>query len=1426
MSALLHATTAGGTAPRFVPAQLGDDEDPFEVRHDSSRLLTAASRRGTAFARQQSLGSNETRSFVNSKRHKSIFEGNLLEETAEHIEVDVEQLEQLKAIFDSADTNGGGSLDEEEFIQLAPIIGQNLTKEQLRLWFMRIDANANGCVDWEEFSSYLLLENREDLVEKEREYAPLRKGERNKRLYHRGMISQILPHPHGHCYVTGCEDGTLSLWNEDLAFQGSLPNVSSSFVTGGCFHPSGNSLITTAMDRVICLWNLNERRLMKRFVGHQKFGRIERSQGKLLGTSTYKQLESTKKAAETTTLLDLFDPPSSMDFITIGDRDHLLLGLHSGDIQLYNISKQHSRESAGDGWHTSAMPPAIRPVHKWTLHSDSVSRVRYCEGLSGFITTSWDRSIKITSLDQDLPLRTLGCHSEYDHHEKSIFAFAWNSTMRVIAACGADRDVFLWNPWIQRPLFRFDGGACTQVDVCFDEKDMLLIALGTDKTLRVWDMRNYKLFQTIHEGKRQYPEDMFTALAYDQKRQRIIVGASYPQALVLQRAVTTNFSADYCGHLENMVAALYASHFHQVVSVDAHTVNVWRINDGEKVFSFALQEETITSACLDYFGRRLILGLLSGLVYVYNYINGQQLKRLDVPPATGETRCCCYVNKPDQDGVRFMFTASADILRVWKDGEGTVEKCEKIFRHPAGTITCCIFCPPGTVAVGSVDGVVTLYNINTMRSTFHLGRELLLRHLRHAQETNDTRSSSKLNALFATLGIAPPGRPASPSTQDIDGKSHQDVDAVSQTASSVTRPGTAATILTALPQGVPLRAATDSPNLRPANPSPVPQAPLTPANTVAEMDDPLFDDESEDEDEDKHRFGGATALKAVEDAVYIKEKDLLATVMGDHYIFFWDIRKGTLHQRFNTRHFSRQALFCIAASVDTSHIAVGDDDGYIFVYDIKPLPPGLGFGSVAPTVAPRVTLPRVSFFEAHVGAVQGISFASFHGIPHVITCAANGECRCFAIDGNYFGHFGQSQRWSLTRISSPLHFSLSPTETERNNSEWSSDDGDSPTNVATPLSPEKKPSRPTSPDKELVRGSESYLRGLAQTPKRKVARSADGKFHSGRTRDIYVAPQPKTPATLPPATPGGLNSPSGRPPLHATRSPSRMHDSPTPLVKNAAVPVRHTGSIGRADSPIDCVPPSQNGRRTPSVSFDSPSGSHAPLIPGRQRNNSTLSNGSDSGHLPRRSDSQPPSPVTVEHMGSSLRGASSRGGMKRASPPPSLGTLESQSLRPARPSSCPIDSGRHSESGSNLTSPYTLAESVPMSFGALPPLLGKSSVNHTGSRRQLSLASNWDAEHAELPENTSVAATDDFFFGRLARRIVARTDPTSQLHNAAKISLGNKELGIDGGTAARMVDQGLTQRILKGKFRHDRQFMVRNEYTARAQQELSQSGFL
>eukprot|EP00960_Hanusia_phi_P037172 752776-Hanusia_phi.AAC.1 len=136
--------------------------------------------------------------------------------------ISLQDILTLKERFDSADIDGGGSLDMQEFMDaFGSILNKDgsLTRDQIRRLFMQIDANSDGVVDWNEFSTYMLMESQMSgalVTEKTSKFfvsdaVGLKQDEEN---FHNEHVDCLVIEPSGPYYVTSSKDGTIRIWSQ------------------------------------------------------------------------------------------------------------------------------------------------------------------------------------------------------------------------------------------------------------------------------------------------------------------------------------------------------------------------------------------------------------------------------------------------------------------------------------------------------------------------------------------------------------------------------------------------------------------------------------------------------------------------------------------------------------------------------------------------------------------------------------------------------------------------------------------------------------------------------------------------------------------------------------------------------------------------------------------------------------------------------------------------------------------------------------------------------------------------------------------------------------------------------------------------------------------------------------------------------------
>ena len=606
--------------------------------------------------------------------------------------MNLHQLVELRAAFEQADVDGGGSLDVEEFIEaFGSVLGRNMTREKLALLFMKIDANSDGSVDWDEFINFVLLENKAaanapDAGSSSFRFAlPLPQGgnsDRSERHAHSGMVERLLVLPRGldKC-VSGSRDGTVRVWHTGSLAHLRTVRVSEAWVSGLAYFERSNRIAVSSIDRSLSF--LDGSSLEP--IGH--LGGLEAS-------------------------------PLCLSAWHKHGCDRLLVGDDVGAVSLY----------AAEGDTAAQSHLRVHRLQRDLRHDDWVTKVCYYDDLNALVSASLDGTVKIGDLER----AARGCHQELVELERSggassnarkgVYSFDWSPTYRLLAASGVERLVSLWNPYTSsdRPLGTLAGHNASVSEVFYHHQQHLLISCSVDKVAKLWDLRMQRCLQTIHDDGVYRPEDRLSAFAFDEARSQLLTAATAPRAWPL---VETAMRAATAGHDAPVIAALYNVNFAQVVSGDeSGRVCVWDLSDGSLAFRFhAAHGAKMTCMSFDEAGRRLLTSGNDGVVRVWNFSNGQCLKALrseaSAESSSGHAEVSCLLFLLEGPYRHIVAGGWSRKVLVWKDTRsvpgGVPDDPDRELAGHAEDITAVSFGSPNLLATGGYDGVVLLWNLDS-----------------------------------------------------------------------------------------------------------------------------------------------------------------------------------------------------------------------------------------------------------------------------------------------------------------------------------------------------------------------------------------------------------------------------------------------------------------------------------------------------------------------------------------------------------------------------------------------------------------------------------------------------------------------------------------------------------------------------------------
>eukprot|EP01062_Namystynia_karyoxenos_P019020 TRINITY_DN17117_c0_g1_i1.p1 TRINITY_DN17117_c0_g1~~TRINITY_DN17117_c0_g1_i1.p1 ORF type:complete len:1742 (+),score=524.11 TRINITY_DN17117_c0_g1_i1:80-5227(+) len=354
--------------------------------------------------------------------------------------------------------------------------------------------------------------------------------------------------------------------------------------------------------------------------------------------------------------------PWALGHYSFGYQERLLIGTddtgtHPGGarIYMYNLAENTTLTD-------KVSIPCINSkggAYGWpTGHKGGITRLVVADRMEGIITSGQDATIRILHLERGTNQRVLGTAHEVDitrpaaprglggqplglnilqqggddtldvtgegGHRKPVHNFAWCDDRKLLASCGTERDVLVWNPFITKPVAKLAGHRTPMIDVVFNPQDNQIITLSSDKMVKVWDLRTYQCTQTLRDKHRYRPEDRLGALGYDARRSAIITASNRPHVRPMIRNFS-EFAPNYHGHRKEVVGACYSLTFRQLVTADELHIYVWDLDTLQPVVGWEVPQG-VTGLCFDNNERRLICGTRAGDTLMWNYVNAQLLK--------------------------------------------------------------------------------------------------------------------------------------------------------------------------------------------------------------------------------------------------------------------------------------------------------------------------------------------------------------------------------------------------------------------------------------------------------------------------------------------------------------------------------------------------------------------------------------------------------------------------------------------------------------------------------------------------------------------------------------------------------------------------------------------------------------------------------
>ncbi|XP_025081449.1 WD repeat-containing protein 49-like isoform X2 [Pomacea canaliculata] len=650
----------------------------------------------------------------------------------------MKDLERLKSSFmvEGEGYDNRLSLNRDQFCEALSLLLKKGSREEYGELFDKIDVTREGIVDWDKFASHMLLEfyERDDRVKSTQ--VPQWKDLKSLPSPHKEIIQRMTFLKNTSRYIAISKEGCVSMWGIDLKMQRMLRTGTDScrardlWVTHFIPLQNINKIALSFTSKEIAIYDLSSK---LEFNCQYKIA-------DLLYTPLCLDYWSNPDNANEAVLvwgdlggfvnilffnsanIALFERPPA----PAGEKQEPCLNVHLHDIVIgkYKNAAYTSYEA-----------------HKENGKGEWVREVRYSHYLECFIscaTTSPNAVVigwmeKHSSVNQSVTLskggessRKKGIQRKSEFQiSQGVNSFDYHDGLNLIATAGANCHVCLWNPYVvSKPNGVLRGHMASVIQVQFVKNRGQLISFSKDKVLRIWDVQLQVCIQRLAGMFPKGPE-VSSVLFFDEAkdrsgldRNRLFITFNY-QITVLDMKIEVKDRI--MSHEKPIIAVLYNTVYNQLVSLcQAGTLVMWMPDTGQKVKQFSQIHGNSEVTCMsqDQSQSRLFTGSTDGTVKVWDF-NGHCYHLLEC--AGGQPADVCQILSLKHSILVVGWTKCITVFRNsslrefhvqpadWKGGQEHVEDILSVD-----------FIGPSTLASGSYDGEIIIWNTNSEHASRHM----------------------------------------------------------------------------------------------------------------------------------------------------------------------------------------------------------------------------------------------------------------------------------------------------------------------------------------------------------------------------------------------------------------------------------------------------------------------------------------------------------------------------------------------------------------------------------------------------------------------------------------------------------------------------------------------------------------------------------
>jgi len=464
--------------------------------------------------------------------------------------------------------------------------------------------------------------------------------------------------------LTGSEDGTLRIWNEDGEVQQEI--AAGKFINAASFAPGGDQIAVADDQGTVWLYDINGTQLQEfghdqpvtslAFFpdGHILTGsdnlRIWDLNGNLIHTFGHGQISSVAISQDGQWVVsafydrqaELYDAKGSLknhigsdtDFIysvTFGaDPNRILTGSVDGIVKI---------------WDTEG-----NLMEEFDFHRNRISSVAFSQSGDRILTGSYDNLIVLYDLETDQ-------YWELKGHQNRISSVALSADGSTILSGSYDGTARLWEQQGQL-IDEFEAHNDFISSVSYSPDGSKLLTGAYDQTAKLWDLEGTLLAQV------QGHHDQVNAVAFSPIGDRILTGSE--DGIVLLSDLAGNTLQQFSGHMAAVSSVGFSSDGTKIITGSADsTARCWNLN-GELLLEIEGHQGRVSSVAFSPDGSMILTASWDSLARLWND-QGKLLTEFSGHQNLVHTAVF------SQDGAQVLTGSSDNSLRIW-DLKGNLVK--------------------------------------------------------------------------------------------------------------------------------------------------------------------------------------------------------------------------------------------------------------------------------------------------------------------------------------------------------------------------------------------------------------------------------------------------------------------------------------------------------------------------------------------------------------------------------------------------------------------------------------------------------------------------------------------------------------------------------------------------------------------------------